>query len=178
MPRWQVLLVLAIGSSAVGCGFQSALTRDPGVGRLAVEAAPLVAPHPEALEAALAGARAELGRSDLLGGQGYPRLVVELVRIDEEAAGIAATPHGADTLPLARGSAVGAVVRAWLERSPGAAPDWHSGDVRRVETVAQGAEPLAAGAAFRAATRAAARRAGEAAARRALGRAEPLAEPM
>lgn len=115
----------------------------------------------------MAGARRELGRAGALKSSGYPRLVVELVRVDETSAGIAAV---ADQ-PAARGSRVAVVVRGWVESSEGAA-ERDTGDVRREERVATaGVGPDTQRNVQ--AVREAARAAGEAVARRVLGEPEP-----
>ena len=164
---------------AAGCGYRAAFGGSEPAYRLTVASAPLAIPHPEVLQVALSGVRAELGRDGALrAGSAYPRLVVELLRVDEVASGIAATETGAGVLPLARASAVGVTARGWVEERAGAAPVRDTGDVRCVETVAQGGDPLAGGVAVDQAARAAGRRAGESVARRALGMAEPGVEPM
>jgi hypothetical protein len=70
------------------------------------------------------------------------------------------------------------VARGWVVESAGAASSHESGDVRCVETVAQGAEATASAAAFDEGVRAAAKRAGRIVARRVLGFVEPSVEPM
>lgn len=171
--------VLAIALMGA-CGYRSANDGgDAGDVAYSLSAAPARAPYLDALAAALAGARAELGREGALqAGTAYPRVVLELVRVDELAAGIAAAERGGATVPLARGSAVGVTARAWVEERAGAPPARDSGDVRRVETVAQGDGVLAGTVAQAEAVRSAARQAGSAAVRRVLGRVEPGTEPM
>jgi hypothetical protein len=164
-----------------GCGYHAAYGgEDRPLRALTVGAAPARAADIGALSALLAGARRELSRqSALRGGSGYPRLVVELVRIDEVAAGIAALP-GPDgaSAPLARASAIGVTARAWVEERTGAPRSRDTADVRRVETVMQGSDALAGMVAYEEASRAAASRVGEALARRALGIVEPSVDPM
>lgn len=174
-------LPLVLGATALcgGCGYHAAFSGAAPSYRLSVVSAPLTIPHPEVLQATLAGVRAELGRDGALAaGQAFPRLVVEVLRVDEVASGIAAMPTSAGLVPLARASAVGVTARAWVEEKSGASPARDTGDVRCVETVAQDADPLAGSVAVEQAARAAGRRAGEAVARRALGMAEPSVEPM
>ncbi len=150
-------LVLALGSAG-GCGYQPVHAGTAPAGRLSVVAAPALAPDAEAQHAALAGARSELGREGVLGSPtGYPRLVVELVRVDAEAAGIA--EQGGR--PAGRGATVAVVVRGWVEDAAGAAPSRVTGDLRRAVTSPEGSGATQ-GAGLR---REAARRAGEAAGR-------------
>lgn len=169
-------LILSAALALPSCGYHSAYAGGPPRARLTVASAELTSPHVGALDAALAGAREELSHHGALtAGSGYPRMVVELVRVDEVAVGIRAAPGPA---PLASGSSVGVTARAWVQSSPGGDPEGGSGDVRRVVTVAQGAEPLAGRQAFEEATLAAARLVGQALARRVLGIVEPAVEPM
>jgi hypothetical protein len=160
-----------------GCGYRPA--SEPGASlRLSVTAAPMKTPHFEALQAALSGVRAGLGAvGSLEAGKAFPRVVVEVLRVDELPTGIQGSGPELST-PLARGSAVGVVARAWIEEGPGKPPVSETGDIRRVEYVGQGSEPLASGYAYTSAVRSAARRVGEALARRILGAAEPGTDPM
>lgn len=162
-----------------GCGYHAEYAGQRPSERLSVEAAPAKAPSAQALAALLAGARAELSRAGVLAaGQGYPKLRVELLRVDEEASGIGARNVGGTTLPLARGSAVGVVARAWVEEDPGSPPSRDTGDLRRVERYATETDPRVEAVRNDEAVRAAARRAGEALARQILGEPEPSVEPM
>lgn len=175
-----LLLAFVLTAGAVaGCGYHTAFGGARPSYRLTVASAPLAVPHPEVLQAVLSGVRAELGRDGVLeSGAAYPRLVVELLRVDEVASGIAATSTSRGTLPLARASAVGVAARAWIEERAGGPPARDTGDVRSVETVSQGDDPLSGSLAVGQAARAAGRRTGESLARRALGMAEPAVEPM
>jgi hypothetical protein len=169
---------LVLGALAnAACGYH-ALYGSPSRFSWTVSAASPKAPNLGALDGALAGARAELSRAGALRpGTDYPRLIVELVRVDEVASGISAQGTSA-SVPLARASAVGVTARGWIEEQAGASPERDSGDVRRVESVSQNGEALASQVAFDDAARAAARLAGEAVARRVLGIVEPSVEPM
>lgn len=171
---------VVVGATVLhGCGYHAAFGGTDSTLRLAVTSAPLSVPYPEVLQAALAGARAELGRDGALAaGVGFPRLVIEVLRVDEAASGIAATPTPGGTVPLARGSAIGVTARAWVEERAGAERERDTGDVRRVDTVAQDGNSLVGGVAVDQAARAAGRRVGEALAKRALGIVEPAVEPM
>jgi hypothetical protein len=167
------LLATAVTLSAA-CGYRSAAERPAGK-RLAVVAAPFKTPHATAVQEVLNGAREELARAEALGSRGFPRLVVEVVRVDELPVGIQA-PGGHS--PVGRGSDVGVTAHAWVEEREGSPASRDTGDVRRVETVAQGTDSAASSVAAGDAVRASARRVGRALALRALGIPEPSIEPM
>jgi hypothetical protein len=123
---------------------------------------------------ATAGAREELSKAGILqSGNRHPRLVIELLRIDEGSSGIAA----GDT-PLARGSTVGVTGRAWVEESAGGEPVRDSGDLRRVEWISSGPTSRDDAVRHENALRVAARRLGRSLALRVLGAPEPAVEPM
>ena len=176
--RRAVVLVVASALGA-GCGYRAAYGNDANSTTFSVVAAPFTTPELEVVQSVLAGARGELSRVGALApGSSYPELVVEVLRVDEVASGIRATPTAAGSLPLAASSSVGVVVRGWIVQAPGASPSRDTGDVRCVETVAQGDDPSRSGYAAEEGARAAGRRAGEIVTRRALGFAEPSVEPM
>lgn len=161
------LLSLGLGLGATqGCGYRAVHGGGDPAERLSVAAAPALTPDAEAQQAALAGARAELGREGVLGSPtGYPRLVVELVRVDAQATGIAELGER----PEARGARVSVVVRGWVEDAVGAAPVRVTGDVRRSVTAPEGSTPVEAAALRRDAARRAGEAAGRAVARHVLG---------
>jgi hypothetical protein len=145
--------------------------------RLSVHTAPPRIPDVGAGQAVAAGARSELsGAGVLASGSGYPRLVIELSRLDERSLGVLASSTGNGPEPLARGSAIGVVGRAWVEERPGAPPSRDTGDMRRAERVAAAEDALRDGRRNEAAITAAARRLGRALARRILGYPEPADE--
>jgi hypothetical protein len=174
-PRLRIVLAALVGVQAPACGYRSAVMAPSYGGHLSVAGTAFTTPHPEAAAAALFGAREELSSAGVLGGQPYPRLVVEVVRVDELPAGISAQPGG---VPLGRGSDVGVTAHGWIQDSEGAAPSHDTGDVRRVETVALGNDAVQGSISTAQAVRSAAMQAGRAVARRALGRVEPAIEPM
>lgn len=127
-----------------GCGYQQVYGGARPVGRLSLAMASSREPEGGAATAMMAGARAELAHSGLLAsGNGYPRLVVELVRVDERGAGQRMTPNLTlgEAAPLARGGLVGVVGRAWIEERAGAEPASNTGDVRRASSFAAEAGP-------------------------------------
>jgi hypothetical protein len=127
------VLLLALAS----CGYSPV----HGVGRgeaLSVALVESKVPDAVATDEVLAGARDELARAGSLApGRGYPRLEIEVLRVDESSDGVAATA-GADgrRLPLGRATRVGLVARGWVVRAPGGQRERDTGDVRVVETAA------------------------------------------
>jgi hypothetical protein len=135
----------------------------------------------DAVQETLAGARAELSKSGALEpGGGYPRLVVEVLRVDERASGIVAgtRPSTGEQVPIGRGSAVAVLGRAWVEPSRGAGRLQDTGDMRRVEYYASAQDSALEALRHDEAVRAAARELGRALVRRVLGAPEPDVEPM
>jgi hypothetical protein len=176
-----LLSVLIALSSCAGCGYSPAYPAREASERYRITAAPPKVARPDAVQEVLAGARAELSRTGALAmGRGYPRVVVEVLRVDEKAAGIVAgtVPATGEQGPVARGSAVAVLGRAWVERHPGAGPSLDTGDMRRVEYYASAQDPAIEALRHDAAVRAAARQLGRALARRVLGAPEPDIEPM
>jgi hypothetical protein len=161
------------GSLGASCGYHAVYGSGAPAGRLAVVPSGLTVSEPEASQAVLSGARAELARAGVLGAGGYPRLVVEVVRLDETGAGILSPGE----TPLARGSTVAVVARGWVEERAGDPAARDTGDMRRSTLLAAGADPRRDAAGYRQALRAAGREVGRAVARRILGEPEPGDEP-
>ena len=130
-------------------------------------------PDTIAIQAAANGARAELAAAGQLasGGQ-FPRLVIDVLRVDEGSRAI----HVTGGQPLAAGMSVAVVVRARVFTSSNQEPIEDTGDLRRALQLTGDADPRADGAAFDLALRGAAERAGRAAARVVLGIPEPADE--
>jgi hypothetical protein len=90
----------------------------------------------------VSGAREALAKEGALaGGEGYPRIEVEVLRADESSEGIAAPNDAgigasAGGGPRARATEVGLVARAHLVRGPGAPEERDTGDVRAMDMVA------------------------------------------
>lgn len=79
------------------------------------------------------GAREVLAREGaLLSGEGYPRLEIEVLRIDETSEGVAATPF---ITPQARGTRLGVLGRAYVEAREGEAAEADTGDMRASDLV-------------------------------------------
>lgn len=175
MPKLGILL-FAVAS----CGYEPVYGGERPEVRLSVEAAPHGTPHVEAVQSAVSGVRRSLSRAGVLRpGKGYPMVVVEVLRVDERAAGMQAIePPEGGRLPLARGSAVGVVGRAWVEQAPRQPRSRDTGNVRRVEHYASAVDAREEQLRYAEAVRAAAHSLGEALGRRILGEPEPTLEPM
>jgi hypothetical protein len=178
-----LLLLAAFAISA--CGYRPLYGGAQSEERFAViGVAPLVA-DPSVVAEVEAGVRAGLARAAMLrNGSGYPRVVVEVLRIDAQSEGVAAVPGGvrapgvgsgsaaADALPLrplARGTRIGVLARAWVERVEGGPQERQTGDLRSVDVMQVESDARLEALRLDDASRAAARRVGERLARRVLG---------
>lgn len=184
-PRAALAALAAVLFGA--CGYRPLYSGAQGEERFAVTGVtPLVADASVVAEVE-SGVRAGLARAALLrGGGGYPRVVVEVLRIDTQSEGIAAVPGGVrppeiggvpiggagPLRPLARATRVGVVARAWLERAEGGPKERQTGDLRAVDVMAVEADARVEALRLDDASRAAARRLGERLARRVLGEPE------
>jgi hypothetical protein len=190
--RFLVPVVVVIAVTVAGCGYHPLYgaaslpnaAQGQGEERFAVTGiSPLVADASVVAEVE-AGVRAGLARAALLrSGGGYPRVVVEVLRLDTQSEGIAAVPGGvrADEiagvpaggagplLPLARGTRIGILARAWLERAAGGPKERETGDLRAVDVMQVEGDARLEALRMDDASRAAARRLGERLARRVLG---------
>ena len=159
----------------LGCGYRPAYGGAAPEQRLSVTAAPAGMSRPEALQGALAGVREELSSAGALRpGSAYPRVVVQVLRVDESSSGIAALGDQ----PLARGSSVGVLGRAWVEERAGARPAADTGNVRRVVRYASSTDPQVEERRQSDALRAASRELGRALGRRLLGEPVPANEAL
>jgi hypothetical protein len=188
--RELALLVCAVVVGLPSCGYRPLYAGDCVEEPLAVVGiAPLVADTSIVAEVE-AGVRAGLARAGQLGkGGGYPRVVVEVLRIDAASEGIAAVPGGirpppvptpgqgtgqpvpssGPSSPLARGTRVGVLARAWVERTPGGAKERQTGDLRAVDLMQAESDATLEALRWDDTSRAAARRLGGRLARRVLG---------
>jgi hypothetical protein len=178
----RTLGVLAVGVlvGSTACGYHAAYGGTRPATRLTVTAAPSRAPESGALAAVLEGLRGELSRAGVLGpGSGYPRVVVELVRIDERgtAQSLTPQPNGGVELPAASGALVGVTARAWVETTPSRV-ERDTGDVRRTSAFGSASDPGLDAARREAALNAAGHETGEAIGRRVMGEIEVAQEPM
>ncbi len=154
-----------------GCGYRSLHAQQAASEQFAVVGAPPLAGDAALVAEVEAGVRyglAEMGA--LRAGRDYPRVVVELLRLDVASEGIARL--GPD-LPLARGTRVGVVARAWVERSEAAPRERDTGDTRTWDVMAAESDARQEALRFGDATRASARRLGGHLARRVLGLPSP-----
>lgn len=157
----------AIAVAATGCGYRPLHANVPEGERLGVI---VVASHvtpTTASDEVAGGVREALSESGALrNGTGYPRVEIEVLRVDQESDSIADVGGS----PRARGLRVGVVARAWVKRSAGDVATADTGDVRAFTVIAAEAAPgLAAELVFERAARAAGRRAGLRVGARVLG---------
>ncbi len=148
------------------CGYQSVYAAHPE--RLHVKLVHVAIADAVAPDEVASGVREELARAGALeGGESYPRVEIEVLRADERSEGIAAGTAG----PVARGTDVAVVARAWIARGPDAPPEADTGDMRAEETIAATDATGARGSSFNHAdaVRAAARRLGHQLATRIMG---------
>lgn len=161
-----------------GCGYRAEYGGPAPDQPLTLAAAPASVARADVVQATLAGAREELSSAGALRpGSRYPRVVVEVLRVDESGTGIAVSASDPE-LPLARGSSVAVVGRAWVEERAGEAPARDTGDIRRVERYAPAADARLESERHSRALRSAARRLGRALGRRLMGHAEPADEAL
>ena len=174
------VLGLALGGGLFGCGYEPVYSTERPEVRLSVEAAPYATPNLEAVAATVSGVRRSLSTAGVLRpGDGYPRVMVEVVRVDERAAGMIAeeSPNGIER-PSARAASLGVVGRAWVEEVERGPRTRDTGDVRRTATYAVGSTTLTEEPRYEGALRSAAHALGQALGRRILGEPETTLEPL
>ncbi len=154
--------------ACLGCGYQPVYGRGGSTHYEVVKGRAATSSF-EAADAAAEGVRSELGAAEAL-GKGFPRVVVEIVRVDERSIGVRSMGN---TAPLARGSEIVVVGRALVLARADAAPSRDTGDMSRAAQFAAGATPSADAAARSRAVRDAARSVGQALGRALLGLPEP-----
>lgn len=178
-PRTVLKLGIVLGL-APGCGYEPVYATERPDVRLSVEAAPYSAPNLEAVAATVSGVRRSLSTAGVLSpGEGYPRVLVEVVRVDERAAGMAAVEDAEGVeRPSARAARLGVVGRAWVEEVERGPRVRDTGDVRRTATYAVGSTTLAEEPRYEAALRSAGHALGQALGRRILGEPETTLEPL
>jgi hypothetical protein len=177
--------VVALGASlgSVACGYRPVYGGE-GAERLRVVLARAPVADAAAADEVVSGVREELAREGALAsGDGYPRIEIEVTRLDEASDAIAAVGGASGIqVPAARATEVGVVARAWLVRVERGEHERDTGDVRVFvvtgATQAGEATPSASPAAldalrFEDALRAAGRRTGIRLARRLLGEPAP-----
>jgi hypothetical protein len=164
----RVFGVLAVFSlSIASCGYQP-LYAGAGGAKLHVHLKRSLVPDAAASDEVVSGAREQLAREGALApGDGYPRVEIEVLRVDETSDAVSA-PKGSD-VPVARGVEVALVARAWIVASPEAQPEHDTGDVRARDLLAPQQVGRADLFAHADATRAVARRVGQRLALKVLG---------
>lgn len=116
---------------ALSCGYRPVHSQ----GRPASLSVSMVSAPDMAVATSLSeGVKLSLLRHGALRASGYPRVEVELLRLDETSAGIASVNEN----PRARGTSLGLVARARIVAEPGTLPVQDTGDVRVVETLGVG----------------------------------------
>ena len=165
-PPAALAALAALATCASACGYHAVYGDRPPL-RLHVKLVRTLIADVVASDEVAAGLREELARAGALdGGDGYPRVEIEVLRASDASEGIAASaPAGAGARPAARALDVGISARAWVVRAPGAAPESDTGDLRSEETIAvdeaaSGPDPRASAFHEADALRAAARRLG------------------
>jgi hypothetical protein len=129
--RRPTLLALSL-FLACSCGYR-AVYEGGARERLHVKLVRSLIPDAIASDEVTAGLRETLARAGALeGGDGFPRVEVEVLRADEEGEGISAGLAG----PIARATDIHIAARAWIVRAPGAQPERDTGDMRSEGTMA------------------------------------------
>jgi hypothetical protein len=169
LASWRLSLLLA-----AACGYHAAYG-GAGEERLHVKLVRAQVADAIASDEVTSGVREELARGGALeAGEGYPRVEIEVLGADALSEGIAAVGGQ----PVARGTSVGIVARAWVTRAPGAPPESDTGDLRAADTIevdralaggSGAADPRGASFHDADALRAAARRLGRNLARKLMG---------
>ena len=136
-----LIVLLASVTTANACGYHALYggnSGDPSASKLHVVLVRSVVADAMASDEVVSGVREELARDGALAaGDAYPRVEIEVLRIDETSDGISASRAASGALtPVARGTEVGVVARAWVALSPGAEKVRDTGDVRALDLVA------------------------------------------
>lgn len=156
----------------LGCGYHP-LYAEFAQRPLAVQLGQVLVPEPLAAQAAASGARTELAAAGAVrGGSEYPRLVLDVLRVDELSRGI----HVEQGRPRSAGMSIAVTVRGRVFQAAAQDPVFDSGDLRRAVQMAGEGDASADGTAYDLALRQAAELSGRAIARAVLGIPEPADE--
>jgi hypothetical protein len=166
------LTLAVLWALTCACGYQSVYAAGPQ-GKLHVKVVRSLVADAIAADEVASGVREELARAGALeAGEGYPRVEIEVLRSDETSEGIAAGASG----PVARGTGVAVVARAWVASAADAPAQADTGDMRAEESITVdevggvgSPDPRASGFHRADASRAAARRLGRKLAAKLLG---------
>lgn len=173
-PVWGRVALGLTAFGLLGCGYRPVYSAAPAQCLHVQSGRPMV-PDAAVISSALEGARASLARETCLAsGDGFPRLVVDVLRIDELGAGIEA--QGKE--PRATASRVAVLGRGRIETKVEGAVVRDTGNLRRSETYGNSTDPRLDGQLWHAAARAAAWELGAAIGRAAVGVPEPDMEPL
>jgi len=165
-------VAFALALLAGGCGYRS--LAGGGAGDVAVVLGASHVPDVAAADEVVAGVRARLAQDGVVGrGARFPRIEVEVLRIDEVADGVGVLGEGSQAAPSARAVRVAVVARAYFVREAGAQAERDTGDVRVTVTARTSANANQDLFVHGSLVRAAARRAGEALGARVLGHPSP-----
>jgi hypothetical protein len=173
-------LALVLTLAEWGCGYHAVYGGAAGERLHVVQVRAPVA-DAVAADEVTSGVREELAQEGYLAaGEGYPRVEVEVTRLDEASDAVAAAAQA--RVPVARATQVAVVARAWLVRTAGGEHERDTGDVRALVAVGAVTANEATGPANAStvdalrhedALRAAARQTGARLARRILGEPAP-----
>jgi hypothetical protein len=161
--------LVAACAALPSCGYHAVYASGEGA-RLHVKLVRSLVPDAMAADEVVSGVREELALSGALAaGEGYPRVEIEVLRLDETSEGIAA-PRGATApLPRARATDVAVVARAWIASLPDAPIEHDTGDMRSTGVVSVAADARSDMLQHDDATRATSRRMGHKLALKVLG---------
>ena len=163
----EALLPAVLACCLAGCGYQPAYA--PGARYTVVQGTVRTSLF-EVAEPLASGVRSELASSGAESSSGYPRVEVEVIRVDERSIGIRNTTGD---MPLARGSEIVVVGRARVIGGADQPASFDTGDMSRAAQFASGSTPSADADARSKAARDAARSLGKALGRAVLGLPEP-----
>jgi len=134
------LLLFSFSCVHLSCGYRAVYVAQESP-RIHVKLTRSLVADPVAGDDVAAGVREELAREGALeSGDGWPCAEVEVLRADQASEGIAAKSG----VPVARGTDVGIVARAWITPSPGSGPLHDTGDMRAADLIAIDEKPGAA----------------------------------
>ena len=156
-----------------GCGYHPVFSQASSA-PLSVQVGQVMIPEPLAVQAAASGVRAELAAAGLLAnGSQFPRLVLDVLRVDELSRGI----YVQAGQPRAAGMSIALTVRGRVFQAENQEARLDTGDLRRSVQLTGDSDPRVDSAAYDVALRSAAEHAGRAVARIALGIPEPNDDP-
>ena len=173
-PRAALLAAALVVHALAGCGYRPLREALPARGGVAVVAGTTAVSDPLALPEAVLGAKMLLAREGALRDAGWPRFVVEVVRLDERSAGVLVTGG----VPRARGSTLSLTGRAFVLHSPTAEPAFDTGDLTVADDVGADLDPRRDALGRDEAVRALARRLGQTLAARLFGYPTPAGERL